>query len=140
MWRCDDTPFKTNQLLRTEIWNLALWVEQALSDDGEAAQPWARGAGLACVKMCARPGEEFIFRERAEGKDAITKIFGNVEKKISQASDEHASLQQMPYAGNIYMGHLRYSTTGKLGLSFVHPSCVATIIAPRISFYAATST
>lgn len=71
--------------------------------------------------MCARPGEEFIFRERAEGKDAITKIFGDVEKKISQASDEHASLQQMPYAGNIYMGHLRYSTTGKLGLSFVHP-------------------
>lgn len=79
------------------------------------------GAGLACVKMCARPGEEFIFRERAEGKDAITKIFSDVEKKVGQALEENATLQQMPYAGNIYMGHLRYSTTGKLGLSFVHP-------------------
>jgi len=79
------------------------------------------GAGLACVKMCARPGEEFIFRERAEGKDAITKIFSDVERKISAADLEETTLQQMPYAGNIYMGHLRYSTTGKLGLSFVHP-------------------
>lgn len=33
------------------------------------------GAGLACVKMEANPGEEYMFRERALGTGAITEIF-----------------------------------------------------------------
>lgn len=79
------------------------------------------GAGMACVKMEALPGEEFIFRERAEGNNAITEIFGNIESKIKQSQEASAPLRLTPFAGNIYMGHLRYSTTGKLGLSYVHP-------------------
>lgn len=67
------------------------------------------GAGLACVKLEAAPGEEYMFRERAEGADAITEIFGAIAKN------------QQPFAGEVYMGHLRYSTTGKSGISFVHP-------------------
>ena len=47
-----------------------------------------------------------MFREKAEGKDAITEIFSRVN------SD---------FAGELYMGHLRYSTTGKSGLTYVHP-------------------
>ena len=37
------------------------------------------GAGMACVKLDGQPGTEYMFRERAEGKDAITEIFGRVQ-------------------------------------------------------------
>ena len=67
------------------------------------------GAGMACVKLDAVPGNEYMFRERAEGKDAITEIFGNIHKNNDN------------FAAELYMGHLRYSTTGKSGLSYVHP-------------------
>ena len=64
------------------------------------------GAGVACVNLDAPAGEEYMFRERAEGKDAITEVFKHVDKS---------------FAGQLYMGHLRYSTTGKSGLQYVHP-------------------
>ncbi len=64
------------------------------------------GAGVACVNLDALPGNEYMFRERAEGKDAITEVFKHVDAK---------------FAGQLYMGHLRYSTTGKSGLTHVHP-------------------
>ena len=64
------------------------------------------GAGIACVNLNAPVGEEYMFRERAEGKDAITEIFRRVDDS---------------FAGQLYMGHLRYSTTGKSGLQYVHP-------------------
>lgn len=84
------------------------------------------GAGLACVKMRAAPGEEFMFRERALGVNAIKEIFASVHQNLrdipaAELNDaEHAS-RFFPYAGELYMGHLRYSTTGKSGLSYVHP-------------------
>ncbi len=64
------------------------------------------GAGLASVQLDTAPGSEYMFRERAEGKDAITEIFSKVNRD---------------FAGQLYMGHLRYSTTGKSGLTYVHP-------------------
>ena len=84
------------------------------------------GAGLACVKMEANPGEEYMFRERALGTGAIAEIFSTVQSKFRdlterQLADATFAKQQLPFAGEIYMGHLRYSTTGKSGLSFVHP-------------------
>ena len=84
------------------------------------------GAGLACVKLDYRPGHEYMFRERAEGKDAITKIFGTVQKNYidlshDELSDASFAKHSLPFAGELYMGHLRYSTTGKSGLSYVHP-------------------
>lgn len=84
------------------------------------------GAGLACLKMHAVPGEEFIFRERALGAGGIEAIFENVKEKVQkytpeQTQDINYITHHLPYAGEIYMGHLRYSTTGKSGLSYVHP-------------------
>lgn len=84
------------------------------------------GAGLACVKMQAAPGEEFMFRQRGLGSGAIQEIFGNVHKEFNgftseQLHDADFSARYVPFAGEIYMGHLRYSTTGKSGLSYVHP-------------------
>ena len=67
------------------------------------------GAGIACVNMQQEPGCEYMFRERALGKDAITQIFDEAYKK---GMDEGCEL---------YMGHLRYSTTGKGGMQYVHP-------------------
>ena len=84
------------------------------------------GAGLACLKMHAVPGEEFIFRERALGAGGIEAIFENVKEKVQKYTPEQTQdidyiTHHLPYAGEIYMGHLRYSTTGKSGLSYVHP-------------------
>lgn len=84
------------------------------------------GAGLAVVKLDSPPGSEFIFRERATGSGAISEIFGNVYKNFEKVPQElledpvYAS-QQLPFAGELFLGHLRYSTTGKDGLSYVHP-------------------
>ena len=64
------------------------------------------GAGFATVNLHTEPGTEYMFREKAEGKDAITEIFSRVDRSMT---------------GELYMGHLRYSTTGKSGLKYVHP-------------------
>ena len=65
------------------------------------------GAGIACVNMNAEVGTEYMFRERAMGKDAITEVFDHITPQWQEAQ--------------LYMGHLRYSTTGKSGLQYVHP-------------------
>ena len=65
------------------------------------------GAGIACVNMNAAVGTEYMLREKALGKDAITEIFDRVTPEWTEAQ--------------LYMGHLRYSTTGKSGLQYVHP-------------------
>ncbi|MBR6277273.1 MAG: amidophosphoribosyltransferase [Bacteroidales bacterium] len=84
------------------------------------------GAGIACVKLKASPGQEYMFREKAAGSSAITEIFSSVQenfKNLSQEQLHNATYagKKLPFAGEIYMGHLRYSTTGKSGLSYVHP-------------------
>ncbi len=77
------------------------------------------GAGLACVRLSANPGDEYMFRERAAGTTAITEIFNAVYRR--QKEDEIAEGQLPPFIGELYMGHLRYSTTGKSGLDYIHP-------------------
>ena len=67
-----------------------------------------------------------MFRERAEGTSAISKIFADMHKQIREVAngdidDVEYARQFVPFAGELYMGHLRYSTTGKAGLSYVHP-------------------
>lgn len=84
------------------------------------------GAGLACVKLQANPGEEYMFRERALGSGAITEIFSAVQSNFADLDtktlhDAEYAKKFLPFAGEIYMGHLRYSTTGKSGLQYVHP-------------------
>ena len=84
------------------------------------------GAGLACVKLEASPGEEYMFRERALGTEAITEIFAAVHKYYKdlppdKLNDPLFAKTNLPFVGELYMGHLRYSTTGKSGISYVHP-------------------
>ena len=80
------------------------------------------GAGLGCINMDSTPGNEYIFRERALGSGAIQEIFASVKEQMSSYSiNDLDEFGDIPFMGNIYMGHLRYSTTGKSGISYVHP-------------------
>lgn len=84
------------------------------------------GAGLGAVKLEASPGNEFIFRERALGSSAISEIFSNVHASFqkfseNQLNDIELVKSSVPFAAELFVGHLRYSTTGKSGLSYVHP-------------------
>ena len=98
------------------------------------------GAGFACVNMDAPVGTEYMFREKAEGKDAITEIFKSLTPDPSRRGEGSIYFQggnsasevttPLPPAGGVgggalgsqlFMGHLRYSTTGKSGLTYVHP-------------------
>ncbi len=83
------------------------------------------GAGVGVVKLHARPGEEYVWRERAVGSQAITEIFGEITARLEESHPEDMSASEAeltaPFIGEIYMGHLRYSTTGKHGIGYVHP-------------------
>ena len=103
------------------------------------------GAGLACVKLEANPGEEYMFRERALGSGAITEIFETVQSNFKDLSKEQLhdaafAKRTLPFAGEAYMGHLRYSTTGKSGISYVHRFSEEITGGRRILLFAATST
>lgn len=79
------------------------------------------GAGIGCVNLKARPGNEYVYRERGLGSGAISEIFDNARKRIIDAQESNEDTNNLPFLGEIYMGHLRYSTTGKHGISYVHP-------------------
>ena len=82
------------------------------------------GAGVGCVKLDAEPGQEYIFRERAQGSDAIRDLFASIGNQIKEARTEGADNSDnipLPFEGEVYMGHLRYSTTGRSGIGYVHP-------------------
>ena len=84
------------------------------------------GAGVACVNLDAPAGEEYMFRERAEGKDAITEVFRRIAppttpEGASIVGKSNVAPTGAEWGASLYMGHLRYSTTGKSGLQYVHP-------------------
>lgn len=84
------------------------------------------GAGLSVIKTDSPPGNEFLFRERALGSGAISEIFGTVYDQFSkytkeELEDARFASRNIPFAGELFLGHLRYSTTNKQGLSYVQP-------------------
>ncbi len=85
------------------------------------------GGGIAGVKFDMPPGEEYIWRERIEGKNAIQKIFANINKQVSETgsdviNDVDKAKKILPFAADVFLGHLRYSTTNqKSGIMHVHP-------------------
>lgn len=81
-------------------------------------------AGIGVVKLNTPAGYEYIYRERELGTDAISKIFAKISTQLSSEILEDTPEQIdafAPFIGQIYMGHLRYSTTGRSGMSYVHP-------------------
>lgn len=74
-------------------------------------------AGVGVVNFYAQPGKEYIMRERALGANAIKEIFERIAKQ-QQQSAEYANAWS---GASLLLGHLRYSTTGKSGISYAHP-------------------
>lgn len=87
------------------------------------------GAGLVSVKIDPQPGKEFIFRERSIDNRPIVSIFKNVQRSINDAREGMGDLAKddkwiednIPFVGNVYLGHLRYGTYGKNSLHQCHP-------------------
>lgn len=61
-------------------------------------------AGIGCVKLDTPPGQEYIFRERAQGSDAISRIFANAHQRISEELAEGSDPETAPFVGEVYMG------------------------------------
>lgn len=78
-------------------------------------------AGIGCVKLNVEPGNEYIFRERAQGSGAISEIFSTVHDRLKKELEDGISIEDASFVGEVYMGHLRYSTTGRSGINYVHP-------------------
>ena len=87
------------------------------------------GAGLACVKLNMSPGQRYIARVRSNSAQPIQDIFKKVNKGVQQAINQHPNLleniehfkQEVPFAGELLLGHLRYGTFGKNSIESVHP-------------------
>jgi amidophosphoribosyltransferase len=87
------------------------------------------GAGVATIKLDPTPGDNFIDRNRSTDKQAIQKIFAGIHKASQQAIDKDPSLagdvdrlkKEVPFLGEVLLGHLRYATYGAGGLENCHP-------------------
>ncbi len=81
-------------------------------------------AGIGVVKLECQAGKEYVFRERALGTGAIDEIFAAVGARIPRninSMDPEEVVENIPFLGDIYLGHLRYSTTGRSGMEYTHP-------------------
>ena len=76
------------------------------------------GAGLASVKIGAKPGEKYIFRERSSAKQPIQEVFTRVNERIN---DSKESEEIVPFQAELLLGHVRYGTFGKNNIESVHP-------------------
>ena len=78
------------------------------------------GAGFASVKIDASPGQKYIHRKRSVGKQPIQEIFQEINSEIHEETlkDEKGNI---PYLGQLLLGHVRYGTFGKNNIESVHP-------------------
>ena len=86
------------------------------------------GAGIVNVKMELSPGQEYINRHRSIEPNPIKNIFEKVAKGIKKAeknkpadADVRWIYENVPFSGEVYLGHLRYGTFGRNSIEFVHP-------------------
>lgn len=81
-------------------------------------------AGVGVVKLNSAPGHEYVYRERALGTGAIDEIFAAIGSRLPHKLNSLPAEEvetQTPFLGEIYLGHLRYSTTGRSGIEYTHP-------------------
>lgn len=86
------------------------------------------GAGMVNVKMSLEPGQEYIERHRSVAQNPITDIFAKVQKswkKVEKGKNVNADpewlYENMPFTGELFLGHLRYGTFGRNSIEFAHP-------------------
>jgi len=87
------------------------------------------GAGFASIKLDTKPGERYISRVRSIQQQPIQDIFAQINERINKELTEHpeynddVALQKknIPYIGEVFLGHVRYGTFGKNSVESVHP-------------------
>jgi amidophosphoribosyltransferase len=87
------------------------------------------GAGVACIKLELQPGKKFIYRHRSNKSDSIQDIFDRINNEFLDAElrtpdlikDSHWAKENISFAGELYLGHLRYGTYGRYNIELVHP-------------------
>ncbi len=87
------------------------------------------GAGLASIKLDMSPGERYISRIRSIDPQPIQDIFSQINERINTEFKEHpdylddvaAQKKNIPYIGELFLGHVRYGTFGKNSVENVHP-------------------
>lgn len=87
------------------------------------------GAGLASIKLDVEPGERYISRVRSNKTQAIQDVFAQINERINEELTLHPEYQDdvqlqkdnIPYIGELFLGHVRYGTFGKNSIESVHP-------------------
>ncbi len=87
------------------------------------------GAGMACVKFDLLPGIRYINRQRSNSSTPIKDIFNPVYNKLSAIADDSPKLlndtqwlkENLPFTGELFLGHLRYGTFGDNSIENLHP-------------------
>lgn len=87
------------------------------------------GAGIAGIKLNVPPGNRYIFRQRSNQVNSIKEIFGRIYEDIDKLArsqqvdfkDPAFVRENVPFACDIYLGHLRYGTYGNYKIDYVHP-------------------
>lgn len=87
------------------------------------------GAGLASIKLDVEPGERYISRVRSNQAQPIQDIFAQINQRINEEMEQHPEYQHdvaaqkanIPYIGELFLGHVRYGTFGKNSIESVHP-------------------
>jgi amidophosphoribosyltransferase len=87
------------------------------------------GAGIAGIKLNVQPGNRYIFRQRSNQANPIKEIFGLIYEDIDILTRTHSEdfknpafiKENVPFACDIYLGHLRYGTYGSYNIDYVHP-------------------
>ncbi len=87
------------------------------------------GAGLASIKLDVAPGERYISRIRSNQAQPIQDVFAQINSRISEELEQHPEYQNdvalqkanIPYIGELFLGHVRYGTFGKNSIESVHP-------------------
>ena len=87
------------------------------------------GAGFASIKLDTKPGERYISRVRSIAQQPIQDIFAQINQRINKEFSENpeyvenVALQKknIPYIGELFLGHVRYGTFGKNSVESVHP-------------------
>ncbi len=87
------------------------------------------GAGFASIKLNVSPGERYISRVRSTDAQPIQHVFAQINARINDEMDAHpeyandVDLQKknIPYVGELFLGHVRYGTFGKNNIESVHP-------------------
>jgi amidophosphoribosyltransferase len=87
------------------------------------------GAGIAGIKLNVKPGKRYIFRQRSNKQNPLKKIFDFVYEDIAKvrgynadkANDPEFVMENVPFACDLYLGHMRYGTFGNYNIDYVHP-------------------